>query len=374
MFKLREAVGALPWLILAMSRFANADCECGYSLNSTTGATYQVFTDLMENDFLHTSGDNATEFGWQPQEYNVSAKDARGPYGKEFDVANVELNPLKDSSAWSGDSENGGDAGLKLWVRGDHSHGFVGSAEVATVRDDAFYGSFRVGMKLSAQNGTCGAFFWFYNNSQEIDMEFLSKQFNESQGAVQLVLQSPESVRNGYDASGTAGYSIQHLPFRPDEQFHEYRFDWTSDSVVFYVDGEVKHTMTDAIPSSSGRLFLNHWSNGDPKWSAGPPGEDTAMTVLYAKAYFNSTDDARKKNYSERCPTFDPAKVCAIPEQTVAPNGNNAKTYFFSQDGGAKTPGQEIYHTTNGNGAGRLLRVQTIYIWILVSFLSWALL
>lgn len=114
----------------------------------------------MENDFLHSAGDNVTEFGWRPQEYNVSAEDARGPYGKEFFVSNVELNPLKDAQAWSGDSEKGGDAGLQLWVRGDHSHGYVSGAEMTTVRDDALYGSFRVGMKLSAQNGTCGAFFW----------------------------------------------------------------------------------------------------------------------------------------------------------------------------------------------------------------------
>jgi hypothetical protein len=52
-------------------------------------------------------------------------------------------------------------------------------------------------------------------------MEFLSHQFNESQGVVNLVLQTPESVIHGYDASGTKGFQVQHLPFRPDELFHE---------------------------------------------------------------------------------------------------------------------------------------------------------
>ncbi|KAJ4352150.1 uncharacterized protein N0V89_007497 [Didymosphaeria variabile] len=328
-----------------MSRFANADCECGYSLDGTNSTTSEVFTDLMENDFLHTSGDNITTFGWQPQEYNVSAKDARGPYGKEFDVANAELNPLKNGQAWSGDSVNGGDAGLKLWVRGDHSHGFISGAELAT----------------------------FYNNSQEIDMEFLSRQFNESQGTVQLVLQSPQSVRNGYDASGTAGYQVQHLPFRPDEKFHEYRFDWTPGSVIFYVDGQIMHEMTQNIPSDPGHMFMNHWSNGDPLWSAGPPGQDTSMTVSYVKTYFNSTDLSRNDKHKKQCPTFDPSKVCSIPAQTVAPDGNDAQTYFFSQEDG-KTPGQTIYHTTNGNGAGRLFSVHITYISILVGFLIWELL
>ncbi|KAL1596327.1 hypothetical protein SLS60_008972 [Paraconiothyrium brasiliense] len=318
----------LPQSFGANAPPANADCECGYSLDGANSTTTEVFTDLMENDFLHTSGDNITTFGWQPQAYNVSAKDARGPYGKGFDVANAELNPLKNGQAWSGDSVNGGDAGLKLW---------------------------------------------FYNNSQEIDMEFLSKQFNQSQGTVQLVLQSPQSVRNGYDASSTAGYQAQHLPFRPDEKFHEYRFDWTPDSVIFYVDGRVVHEMTQNIPSAPGHLFMNHWSNGDPLWSAGPPGQDTSMTVSYVKAYFNSTDLARNDKHRKQCPNFDPIKVCSVPAQTVAPDGNDAKTYFFSQEEG-KTPGQTIYHTTNGNDARRLFSVHTTYISIVLSLLSWALL
>ena len=188
------------------------------------------------------------------------------------------------------------------------------------------------------------------------------------------MLQSPESVRDGFDASNTGGYDIQYLPFRPDEQFHEYRFDWTPNSVVFYVDGQVMHKMTENVPDSPGRLFMNHWSNGDPHWSAGPPKEDASMTISYIKAYFNTTDSARHKDYSKQCPTFDAAKVCSIPEQTVAPDGNNTKTYFFSQDGGNKTPGQTTYHTTNGSATMKPSRVYTIYVAILVSLLSWSLL
>lgn len=113
----------------------------------------------MENDFLHSKGDNVTKFGWRPQEFNVSSGDKTNPYGKDFEVQNLELNPLKDPQSWSGESEKGGDAGLKLWVRGDHSHGYVSSAELASVRADVLYGSVRVGMKLG-ESGTCGAFFF----------------------------------------------------------------------------------------------------------------------------------------------------------------------------------------------------------------------
>lgn len=370
------AMGAMPWLLLAVSRFTNAACECGYSLNQTTDSEYAVFTELMENDFLHMDTKNTTDYGWRPQVYNVSvpADNKRISYGKEFSMANIVPNPLKNSKKWSGDADHGGDAGLELWVRGDHSHGYVNGSEIVSVRDDILLGSFRVGMKLSNSSGTCGAFFFYYNNSQEIDMEFLSHEFNSSGGAVNLVLQSPESVAHGNDAAGTSTYKVARLPFEPDNMFHEYRFDWTADRVAFYVDGGFLWEMTEQIPTEGGGIFFNHWSNGDPNWSAGPPDADTVMTLSYVKGYFNSTDTDRSQNdYKKRCPQFDPAKVCAIPAQTSPPDvsqGTDApKTYFFSQQEGM-TPGQILY----SNGA-TLFGAPAISILapLLVTFFSWTL-
>jgi hypothetical protein len=92
------------------------------------------------------------------------------------------LNPLKDPRAWSGGGEKEGDAGLQLWVRGDHSHGFIAGAELASVRHDALYGSFRVGMKLAGQNGTCGAFFWVrFDHDRGIRCVYLRHQARVSQ-------------------------------------------------------------------------------------------------------------------------------------------------------------------------------------------------
>jgi beta-glucanase (GH16 family) len=223
-------------------------------------------------------------------------------------------------------------------------------------------------------NLTCANHLQFHNNSQEIDMEFLSHQFNGSQGAVNLVLQTPESVNHGYDASGTAGFEVQHLDFRPDGMFHEYRFDWTKDRVTFYVDGKFLHEMTENIPTEGGSIFFNHWSNGDDKWSAGPPKSDTVMTISYLKAYFNSTDTERSQNdYKKRCPTYDPAKVCAIPAQDDAPDRSKgkeaAKTYFFSHQKDM-TPGQTTYI---GGANGFSIPSLSLAVPLLVTLLSWSL-
>ncbi len=129
-------------------------------MNATTSPRYEVFTDLIESNFLHLD-DIKANTDWQPQAYNVSAEDSRGPYGKLAEVDTVVSNPLKDKKSFSGASTLGGDPGLQLIVRGGKpSDGLVPMAETASFRGDMMYGSFRISMKLTGLSGTCGAFFF----------------------------------------------------------------------------------------------------------------------------------------------------------------------------------------------------------------------
>lgn len=184
-------------------------------------------------------------------------------------------------------------------------------------------------------------------------MEFLSSQFSvENQSfPVNLVLQSAQSVAQGFNAAGTGNYVIANLPFDPTAAFHEYRMDFLPGSVVFYADGQVLATMrSSAIPTQAGHLILTHWSNGNPLWSGGPPAKDAIMTVSYVKSYFNSSLTERIQAFTSRCKDpHAPGAVCIIPDQTTPPgsielNGNsNASTFFFSNFDNL-TVGQIVYH------------------------------
>lgn len=327
---------------LLLAPRVHANCECGYTLNST------LYTDLIETDFLHLAN-ITTDTDWQPQNYTVTPALARGTYGKNASLSNIYANPLKSKYDWAGDGANGGDAGLQLFVRGGiPQDGLIPMAELATARSDLLYGTYRVGMKATAISGTCGAFFWvltlpldtmtsadhakYFNDTQEIDMEFLSKEFNASSDPVNLVLQSAESEQAGFNAANTSTFQVHQLHFNPSDAFHEYRFDWSPDAVSFYADGVALDTMTEAVPSSPGHVTLSHWSTGNPDWSAGPPTSDAILTVEYFKGYFNSSDPKRQQDWSKRCK--DPSAVnatCPIAEVSEAPNGNvSAKTFFFS--------------------------------------------
>ncbi|KAK1595219.1 concanavalin A-like lectin/glucanase domain-containing protein [Colletotrichum navitas] len=297
-----------------------AACECGYSANIT--GTVEVFTDLIETDFTKVM-DIENDADWIRQEFNKTNTNARGPLGEDFQPANIAA--VHEGSSSYGFSSTKADAGLQLLVRSSTVNGMVPGAEIDSAREDVKYGSFRAMIKVPSIAGTCAAFFWYHNDTQEIDMEFLTREFNPSNNSfpVNLVLQSRASLEKGYVASSTGNFLKVNLGFNPATDFHEYRIDYLRDNVTFYADGKVLAAMNgSAVPTEGGHLILQHWSNGNPLWSGGPPKTDAIMTVASVKAYFNSSLDARKADHDSRC--IDPAApgaVCAIPDNPA---------FFFS--------------------------------------------
>ena len=185
-------------------------------------------------------------------------------------------------------------------------------------------------------------------------MEFLSSQFVPETNTfpVNLVLQSEQSVQAGFNAVATGNYIVANLPFDPTDDFHEYRIDFLPGNVIFYADGTILATMnTSAVPSMPGHMIITQWSNGNPLWSTGPPPIESVITVSYVKAYFNSSDPARKSAWSNRCKNaISDGATCAVPDETSAlttaslqGNNSGASSYFFSNDKN-KTNNQTVYH------------------------------
>jgi hypothetical protein len=183
-------------------------------------------------------------------------------------------------------------------------------------------------------------------------MEFLSKQYDTG-GIVNLVNQSPESQAAGFNAAYTPGYDVQHLPFRPDADFHEYRFDWIPGSISYYADDVLLRVFTHDIPNSPGHMVLNHWSNGDAAWSAGPPLMDTAITISYTHLYFNSSEPRELKRYQTACPTFDAAKVCEIHNNMgvplMPPVSTTGNSFVAPYNGPGFSPAPTVSKNTSKN-------------------------
>ncbi|KIH90217.1 glycoside hydrolase, family 16 [Sporothrix brasiliensis 5110] len=368
-WSISAVVGAI--LLFGFARPAAADCECGYS--TVIDGDVQAFTDLIETDFAHL--DNiSTNTDWVRQAFNVTSEKDRGSYGEMYAIENMRTQPDPNGQVEDGQAKNGQPAGLDLTVKANIVAGMVPVSEIDTNRTDILYGSFRAGMKLTNVSGTCSAFFWYFNDTQEIDMEFLSKEYNASNNTypVNLVLQSREAAEDGFDAQGTPTFLKVNLPFDPTADFHEYRIDFLPGSVYFYADSELLAEMdSDAVPTHAGHLVLQQWSNGNPLWSAGPPTEDAVTTVSYVKAYFNSSLPQRQQDWNLRCrDPSAPGAVCTIPDST-ATNTTPAGWFFTSQNN--MTNNQTVSGQKN---SGRMTTAATV-LWpvfaIVFAIVGWEL-
>ena len=154
----RAALTHEPALILPGTSTATS-CSYGYAVNSPSSNTTTVYTQLLETDFLHLYSTSKNPC-WQPQTYNVTAADARGPEGKLATPKNIVPNPLPSWDTWTGSGILGGDPGLRVWVNATEVDAMVPMGEMVSLRDDMLYGSYRINMKVSGTPGTCGAFFW----------------------------------------------------------------------------------------------------------------------------------------------------------------------------------------------------------------------
>jgi beta-glucanase (GH16 family) len=191
-------------------------------------------------------------------------------------------------------------------------------------------------------------------------MEFLSKDFHTSNNSypVNLVLQSREASQAGYNAQLTGNFIKAYLSFNPTTDFHEYRIDFIPNKVLFYADGQLLGQINgSAVPTMAGHLVLQHWSNGNPLWSGGPPTTNATLAVNYVKAYFNSSTAERNKDWALRCGDMSgPNSVCEIPEITAS---NSTAGQFFFSDQNNMTNNQ----TVSGKNGGQ----RSEYGWLAIS-------
>lgn len=48
--------------------------------------------------------------------------------------------------------------------------------------------------------------------------------------------------------------------------------------------------MTTNVPNSPGRVLVNHWTDGNPNFSGGPPAQDSDLRVSNLNMFFNSSE------------------------------------------------------------------------------------
>ena len=139
---------------------------------------------------------------------------------------------------------------LRLRVPADTTNG--GQIES---RDYYSYGTFRARMKVADASSSITGFYLYRSPDlySEIDIEV----YNDGTGNVDFVTY--------VDGQRTHNVS-KDFRFDPSADFHNYRIDYNPGSVQFYVDGNLRQTWTDGVPSTSMKLLVNTWF---PSWLSG---------------------------------------------------------------------------------------------------------
>lgn len=165
------------------------------------------------------------------------------------------------------------------------------------------------------------------------------------------MVQTEQSLDAGYDASKTGNFKRVDLPFDPSDSTHEYRFDYVPGRVIFFADGEVLAVMDGkGMPSSGGHLILQHWSNGNPLWSGGPPEKDAYLTVDYVHAYFNTSSPKRE---DEKQCSGDDEVICDVGD-VMAAGGGNGKPGGDDSEGRHDDTKDGKAGNQNENGQGQI--------------------
>lgn len=177
------------------------------------------------------------------------------------------------------------------------------SSSISSWRDDILYGSFRMSAKMATTEGTSFGFFFFYSVTEEIDIEVLAHE--QMEGKIRVSIQP--IVRDNRNRASNLSQKIIDLYKPLSDGFLEYRFDWFKSRVDFFVDSIYYHSLNVNIPYHHGKIVVNHRSNGNPKWSRGPPARTSDVQIKSFDLYFNSSDsdECKDVNYGERTTNFE---------------------------------------------------------------------
>ncbi|KAB5588587.1 Glycoside hydrolase family 16 protein [Ceratobasidium theobromae] len=256
-------------------------CACGYK--DSTGAVWrESFTSDFTTGWSDALSANFYKFGWEENHENA-------PYAMQYNTDNVY----------------GYNDGLGLKTSAFTS-GSVQTAGIGSLRNDIFYGSFRMRATVPSVPGVCFGFFTYKNDTQEADIEFLSSDTDYYQRVHQT--NQPGLVDGDTDLDA---YKSIVIPGADFTAFHEHRLDWLPASSKYYYDGSLKSTVSKNSPTVPSSLLANVWSDGGSGWTQGPPTQDAIATIYYIKAYFNSTS-LTESQFNAQCAAASSQTPCSV--------------------------------------------------------------
>lgn len=244
-----------------MQQIAFKDCDCGFI--DAKDPTQSTFNSLLFFDFTKATLRQFNQI-FIAASYNVTKK-ASSPYTRVYKTSNVALTP----------------EGLQLTCSTSTDGTTVPVGGIFTRSQNFFYGSYHADVLVGKEEGTVAGLFYYKNDTSEIDVEYLSGK--PGPAALQYSVKPQQYLLNGAASKTTLATDTINDTSVPSD----WRFVWKPEAVTFGTKGEKVITMN--VPSAPGKIMLNHWSDGNPNFSRGPPGRDSTITVKSLQGVYNDT-------------------------------------------------------------------------------------
>lgn len=169
-------------------------CDCGFQDEHG-----RIWTNIWYADYHRYPANLHQDTNYVVMNYTVNAK-YKDTLDRVFDPDNVQ---------WSED-------GVELLVRKATNGQNYTSASFGTKRQDLLYGTFRANLQTTRVPGTVAAFYFYRNNTCEIDMESLSR----IQEPWQTYFSVQPQIYNPDGSASTLTNDKHELPFDPTSVRH----------------------------------------------------------------------------------------------------------------------------------------------------------
>jgi hypothetical protein len=205
------------------------------------------------------------------------------------------------------------------------------TAELETTQKNLHHGSFRFRARVIGPNntaaspGACAGLFTFYDDSNESDVEILTKDPED----VYRYTNQPSLNKEGNTVPAA---SIEGTDLPPWSEWHTHRIDWLCKTSNWYLDDGLVASNTYSVPREPSGLIMNLWSDGGEwSWEMGI-GEEVWLEVEWVEAVFDTSGPVdgpgKGKRGMEGCETVckvDGVKEVGVPEVVEAPTSGGGR-------------------------------------------------
>ncbi|KAI9679946.1 MAG: hypothetical protein M1817_004961 [Caeruleum heppii] len=208
-------------------------------------------------------------------------------------------------------------------------HVVVGSS-LRTARRDIQYGSFR-GLLRSPPKWPGGSALTMeleYNHTEAMSLNVQNTN-DPSQAWISMLVHNefPERFLGANYTTLAEDRSLSAW------EYTEYRIDWTSEYITYYIGGETYRTISrtddDKLPTAPAPFRIKHWSTGNFYSMQGPPSATSTANVAWMRLFFNSSTmtSEEHRTWDMRC---QGQPVCATADTKLRG--------FSSYTGAARQP------------------------------------